>query len=178
MRQLTLREESILVVTVVLVVGYLGYQFIVQPLKDKSAQLSTQLVLLQTKLTKYQKTIRQADGLKSVHASLVKEFEQNKSTEQMSSSILAEIEKASQDFDLQISDLKPQKNKEEDSINTFSVSLTINSDFLDIVEFLYTLQSQPYYYHVDEVRFDKSVRRDSNLVTTNLVLSKMLISPK
>ena len=57
----------------------------------------------------------------------------------------------------------------------FAVRLTMNSEFLDIVRFLYTLQQSPYFFDVEEAEFKRSAKRGQGGVTTHLVLGKDFI---
>ena len=87
-------------------------------------------------------------------------------------SILAEIEGVSAQLHLQIANLSPKRVQESDLYNRFSVSLTIDGNFVDILEFLHILQSDPHLFDVEEARFDKGMQAAAASVKTSLVLGK------
>ena len=71
-------------------------------------------------------------------------FKQSASNEGTMSSILSEIEAAAADLKLQIANLTPKRVKETNFSNRFSVSLSIDGDFMDILQFLHRLQGEPH----------------------------------
>jgi len=174
-KRLTKREQKIFIVTLVLILGYIGNNLLVKPLKEKILSLDQAIVAEEIRLKKNQRIIGQAKALSEDYNAYLNNFKQSKTNEQVMSSILSEIEEVAGELELRISDLKPKRVKRGEYYNRFSVSLTIDSDFVDIIHFLYILQKQPHLFDVEEVRFDKGSRRRSSTMKTQLVLGKMLI---
>ena len=154
---------------------YISYNFAVKPLQEKIVFTETRIDKARMKLRKYKRTIRNARKVSTDYNYYRDTFKQTGKDEQVMSSILSEIEEVARKLDLRISDLKPKRVKKEDLYNRFSVSLTINSEFPDIIKFLYTLQRQPHLFNVEELRFDKQTRRRAATIKTRLVLGKILI---
>ncbi len=173
-RKLTKREQAIAVVCFIFIIVYMVYIGVYRPLNSKVAQINAQIISQETKLKKNLKIIKEAQGLEDEYKAYLGNFAQSKPNEQVMSSILSEIEGSANKLGLRISDLKPKRVQKNDYYNQFSVSLTIDSHFEDIIYFLYTLQNEPYNFNVDEIRFDQGARSKGNM-KSNVVLSKILI---
>lgn len=175
MRPLTKREKYILVFCLVMIVGLGAYNFIFKPFSEAIENVGKKIESQQKKLRSNQRIIQKAKAVKRDYENYVAGYKQSKSNEQAMSALLSEIEEAANQLQLRIADLKPQKVKENDFYNQFSVSLTIDSDFGSVLQFLYTLQNKPHLLNVEEIQFEKGSQRNSSSVKTNLVLSRILI---
>ena len=174
-RRLTKREQRILVMCLMLVGSYGGYNWVYKPIEAKSLELQADIESQQKKLSESLRTVRKAGRVGRDYDHYLEKFKQNKTNEQVMSSILSEIEDVAGQLKLQIADLKPMRVKSGEYYNRFSVSLTIDSEFKEIVQFLYQLQQDPHLFAVDELRFDKGAQRKTSVVKTRLTLSKILI---
>jgi Tfp pilus assembly protein PilO len=154
---------------------FASYKGVIEPMRQKVQDIDLQIEAQLKKLKKNQKTISKADAIQSEYAGYIERFSQVGTNEQTMSAALSEIEKTAGEMSLKISDLKPNKVKSQGSYNRFSVSLTIDGGLEDILRLLYTLQSEPYFYTVDELRFDKSSRQNHPSMKTRIVLTKILI---
>ena len=174
-RRLSARELKILIVSSVLAATYIGYILLVKPAKEKLTVLDEEIAVQQRRLAKSALEIKKAEDMEKTLAVYEQKFKQPASNEGTMSSILSEIEAVAADRQLQIANLTPKRVKETDISNRFSVSLTIDGDFLDILQFLHTLQSEPHLFDVEEARFDKGTRQQSTSVKASLVLGKTFI---
>lgn len=174
-RRLTRREQKIMVICFTLVLVYGGYNGIYKPFMEKAAQLDADIIRQQSRLSKETRSLRQSGEMQSAYENFRAQFKQDKTNEQVMSAILSEIEEVASELDLRISDLKPKRVQNENFYNRFSVSLTIDSDFPKVMEFLYYLQKDPHLFDVEEVRFDKGSRRRSSEIKTSLVLGRILV---
>lgn len=174
-KRLTQREQAIALVTVILLGILVSYYVVIKPLHEKKFLLEKKMTEQHKQLKKNLKLIQEAEELKKEYTPYLEKFKQQKPNEQVMSGILSEIEAAAAGLDLQISDLKPKRVKEEGEYNQFSVSLTIDSSFVNIVHFLHILQSEPHLFEVEEVEFDKGSQRKSETMKTRLVLTRVLI---
>jgi len=174
-RHLTKREKVILAVCVAAVVGYPGYVGFIVPMQNKSKLLDGRIKKQEKKLRESLRVLRKADVAKSDFDVYNEKFKQNGTNEAVMSSIISEIEAVAANIELGISDMKPKRVKKEENFNIFSVSLTLDSEFVDVVKFLYILQKDPHYFDVEEIRFDRGSRRRKSSLKASLVLSKVLI---
>jgi len=174
-RRLSPREKKIFVACVIMIFAYFGYHALIRPLKERIAVIDGKIESQQRKITAHLRIIKKAEAMEKTYAEIISRYKQDKSNDQVMTAIFTEVEQAAGELGLRISDLKPQRVKKGDNYNRFSVSLTINSEFIEIMEFLHKLQEEPHSFYVDEARFDKSGKRDSTELKTRLVLSKVLI---
>ncbi len=177
-RRLTEREQNILVVCLAFVFIYLGYYGVYLPLKEHMEGLDHKIEAEQRKLEKNLKILDKSKSLDSEYNEFIKNFKQDKPNEQVMSSILSELEDVAGQLNLHISDMKPNIINNHDFYNRFSISLTIDSEFVTIVQFLHILQNPPHLFTVDELRFDNSIQRDSKTIKTTLVLAKIFLLNK
>ena len=174
-RRFTIREQKIVLIFLLAIIGNGSYYGLIRPLNEKIASLDTEIAKKKKKLKNNLGVIKKSQGVDKEYATLIEQFQQTKSNEQVMSAIIAEIEGVAGELQLQISDLKPKRVKREDTNNRFSVSLDIDSQFVDIIQFLHKLQSQPHYFAVEEAHFDNSFRGKNTSMKIQLVLSKVLI---
>ena len=175
MRRLTQREQFIGILCVLMIVMYGGYNGVVKPLQDRIEETDERIELKRSQLNKNRRMIRKSTVQNGSYDAYREKFRQTKSVEQVMSAMISEIEEAAANLELKIVELKPNRVRKSDFYNQFSVNVSINSAFVDIVQLLYVLQSDPYFYDIEEVRFDKGSRKKSDTLKVRLVLSKILL---
>jgi len=174
-KKLTGREQVILALCIAVLSVYVGLNAVVKPLRDKIELVDREIHTYQKSMSMSMLTVQKAQELEQQYNKYLGQFKQIKTDEQVMALILSEIEEISDKFGLLISEMKPKKVKREKQFNKFSVSLTINSELIDMLRFLHILQGQPHLFDLDEARFDVTLRRKSSNIRTHLVLSKILI---
>ena len=174
-RRLSARELKILIVSLLLASIYIGHTLLVKPAKEKFIEMDEEIAAQQRRLAKTSAEIKKAGSLEKSWEVYEQKFKQSASNEGTMSSILSEIEAVAADLKLQIANLTPKKVKESELSNRFSVSLTMDGSFMDVVQFLHTLQSEPHLFEVEEARFDKGTRQESASVKASMVLGKTFI---
>ena len=174
-KRLTKREQQIFIVCAATGVIFVVYAGIGKPFQEKVSSLDDET---QASVSRYQKSLRTVHKAKDVNEKYnyyLSHFKQDKSNDQVMSSVVSEIRQVAEELQLHISDLKPNRVKTEEFFNRFAVSLTIDSDFPGITKFLFNLQKEPHLFEVDELYFDKGARTNVNAIKARLVLSKVLI---
>ena len=174
-RRLTKREQKIFILCVVLAVVYFIYNFLVKPARGKLAMLDQEIVAQNRRLAKNAAAMQRAHALETTIEFYEQKFKQSRSNEETISSILAEIEAVATQLHLQIANLTPKRVQEANLYKRFLVNLTMDGNFMDILQFVHILQSEPHFFDVEEVRFDKGMREQTASVKTNLVLGKTFI---
>ncbi len=154
---------------------YVGTHALVRPLRERNVLLDHSIEAQQRKLDQSLRIIHKAEAVARKYDPYLKRFRQSKSNEQVMSSILAEIEEVAGGLNLRISNLKPNKVKKGEFYNRFSVSLSMESDFLGIMNFLYILQNEPHVFHVEEVHFEKAPAMNTTTLRIQIVLGKIFI---
>ena len=174
-RRLSARELKILIVSLFLALTYAGYILLVKPAQERFAALDEEIDAQQRRLAKNSAEIKKTGVTERILADYEHKFKQSASNEGTMSSILSEIEAVAADLKLQIANLAPKRVKETNIANRFSVSLTIDGNFMDVLQFLHTLQSEPHLFDVEEARFDKGTRQQTTSVKASLVLRKTFV---
>ena len=173
--RLSAREQNILIVCTVLVTAYFSYHFMIMPLKERSENLDRMIEAEIREIKKYKQAISMGEAQDTGYVALIEGYQQQGSNEQVMSNILQEIEQVARGLGLNISDLKPQRVREQAFFNQFSISLRIDSSLPEIVKFIHAVQSRPHNFDVQDLRFDKSSRRNEDALKTTLVLQKTLV---
>lgn len=169
------REKKIFGICLAVVFLAVFYNGLIVPLQGEVNSLHQEIALQKKQLDKSFRVIQKAAKLNTQYDRYWERFGKAGSGEEVVSSILSEIEKVARTHELHIAELKPQKIKHNELDDQFSVHLTMNSELIDVIRFLYTLQQAPYLFDVEEVEFKKSARRKQGKITTRLVLGKTFI---
>ncbi|HOY09727.1 MAG TPA: type 4a pilus biogenesis protein PilO [Candidatus Omnitrophota bacterium] len=172
--QFSAREKKVLIVSLALLSVYLVKTWVVEPVQTRAEWLDRQIRNTEQKLLTASRTIRKSQVVQRRYKVLLDNYRQNRSNEEVMSGILTEIEAIAAGNSLSISDLKPNKPKIINYYKEFSVSLVLEGDFTQVMEFIFKLQKEPYDYFVDEAEISKHSPRTSGL-RCRFVLSKVLI---
>jgi len=174
-RLLSVREQKIFIVCVSVVLTAVFYNGLVVPLQRESGGLDEEITVRRQELKRDGRIIQKARQVQVRHDAYLNRFGKQGTSEEAVSSFLSDIEKVAGRLKLTIGELKPRKVVRHEWDDRFSVKLTFNSDFVDIVHFLYTVQQEPYLFDVEEVEFNKLSRRNQGGIATSLVLGKSFI---
>ncbi len=173
-RDFTKRERNIFIVLMALLVFFYLMQLVIKPLYVENISLDQSINIKLKTLKKELKKIEKSKLIEQKYRAFLSTFSQKKSEEEIMSEFLSSIEVVSRKMNLSISDLKPNKIKKEELVNYFSVSLTINSQLDDVINFLSVMQSSPHFLNVEEIKFERMLQRQKTFVKTRISLSKIL----
>jgi len=174
MRKMTKREQKILMICGVLFVTYVSYNLIWKSFRIKSEIVSQKIRKGEKRLKKNLEIMRHQKVVLEEYSEYVNTFKQEMTDEEQMSSIIAQLEAMTQKHKLPFSEMKPQKVNTVDFYKVFPVSLKMDGNLDQINRFLYDLQKEPYFFHVDKLRLEKKSRQKSFL-NVSLVLSKLLL---
>lgn len=173
--RLTKRELTIAIICLIFALAYGTLYGVIKPFYANQEELAQEIDAKKSLLRKYMETIDRADSLKRKYQDFLNQFRQNDNNDQVMTQLLSQIEKQASQLGLRISDLKPQRVKKEKFYNRFSVSLSLDSSVVDITKFLYTLQTEPYLFYVDEFTIEKGMQQQNDSVKTHLVVSRIYV---
>ena len=163
LRNLSKRETIILSICILLVLGYLGFNFIFEPLKAKINNLNTDISIKELKLKKSYKILNQKETVEPVYKKYADYLKQKDADEQEMSALLSEIEAITGKIDIRISDMKPLRVKAIDFYKKFSVELEAEGLLDNLTKFIHTLQSQPHFLKVERLRLERRSMRTDKL---------------
>ncbi|MBF0483098.1 MAG: type 4a pilus biogenesis protein PilO [Candidatus Omnitrophica bacterium] len=176
MRRLNQREKAIFSICLVLALVYAGYNLVFKPLEARKEQVSDAITVQTKRLHKNIKSLQESADSDDKYGKLVEQYKQKVGNEQVMSEMITDIQAESKQMSLNIADLKPQKERIDGQFTQFSVSLTLDSSFADMVKFLEVLQDEKNNFEVDEISFEKGNSRTNSLLRVRLVLSRIFIT--
>lgn len=175
-RTLIQREKNILVIAVIISVVYFFYLIVILPLKKKSDSLDKIIHVKQQTLRKNIAVIQKAEGLGREYDPFLEVFHQAGTNEQLMSTFLKKVESLAGEHHLYITEIKPNKIKESEYFNYFSINLSFEGKFDDLIHFFYDVQSRPHLFNVGEMRiFRESGPSSPSQVKARCVLNKIAI---
>lgn len=172
MISLSSRERNIFVACVAVVLVFIGYSLVYEPLSVKNSDLSGQLKAMQAELTASMRIIKKAKRYQARHESYMTKFRQKVSDDEVMTSMLTLIDQEAAKLDVRILELKPRQVRKEELVNNFSVSVSLEGPMTEVVKMLYALESAPHFFNVEEARFDQHYQKASSL-QCQLILSKI-----
>ena len=174
-RRLTKREQIITAVTIAVLAGLFifnsGTDGLVSPFEQIDQDTAVQKELYLKGLEK----LEQTNAINHEYLMLKNKFLQNTTDEQFVSGMIQSIESVAQRLGLQISQLKPAPKREGDYYAQFSISLSMESELLPVMEFIHQLQSEPYLMDVEQLKIERKNLRASQEMSFQLVLSQIAV---
>lgn len=170
LRALSIREKIILSICALLILSYLGVNFIFEPLKARIDGLNNRIGLAELKLKKSNKIIDYQESVENNYKKYAELIKQKANDEQEMSALLSEIESITKEIKISISDMKPSRVRAVDFYKKFSIELEAEGLLEDLTKFIHTLQSQPHFLKIERMRLERRSMR------TNTLKSSILIS--
>lgn len=168
------RERNIFWVFLV-VCGIFGvYAGIYRPAATRAVQIETDMAQAKRKLAEQNKIIQKARNLGAKFKEDMESLRQTTANEQVMSSILSEIETAANGLTVRVTEMKPQGTQKEDFYNKFAVSLTVDGNLKEILQFVHTLQGASHNLTVSQFSLERAFQGSSEMLA-KLVVNKILI---
>ncbi len=173
-RPLSKRESKIFIFCIFMIFIYVSYQFVYKPIEKKSKVLEGKIFKTQRRLKKNTKVLQRESVVQKKHKKYIVRFKQSLSNQEEMNRIFSEVEKVARESNVKIIDMKPNKIKEIDFYKVFSVNIQTQGSMDLISKFLYVLESDPYYFRIDEMNLEKRSTRTS-YIKCRIVVSRLLI---
>ncbi len=172
--RLSPREIKIASVTAVLIMIYVGFNFVFKPIKLKEAALDEEIRAEIKILNKDLLAVKKEKQLKKDYESLLSPFRQQNSDEEEMSVLLSQMQTLATQTGLRIVDIKPQKNRKTEFCKFLPLSLSLEGYYSDVIRFFYVVQAPPYSLGVDEL-FLEFKPSQHNVLSCRIDLSRILI---
>jgi len=177
MKKLNSRETLIFIITLVLAVLFIVYQFVAKPMSEGAVDINDRLRVDQSKLIKAHQMVAQKAVVQARYQNLVSLIGMVDSEEAQMPTIVSKIEAAARESNIHIANIQPQKSVIQKEVSFLGVELEIDGQWLDIVQFLYLLQQQPNFYFINELNLEK-YSDTTNSLHGRIVISRMcLVNP-
>ena len=169
------RERVIFGVFLFVLGVYVCVYGLIKPLQNKNVHVSGQIEAVQRDIQRAERTIRKATAIAVDDKYIDENFAQKQPDQQTLAEMMSTIEGQANALGLTIADLKPRTVESETYFKRFAVSLTIDSEFDQVIEFLHRLQSLPYLFELREVQFNRGPRKQTDRLKTRVVLGKIFV---
>ena len=177
MKKLSRREILILIITLVLAVFFIAYQFVIKPMHEGAVDINERLRAQKELLMKARQMAAQKPLIEARYQNLVNMIGGADSDEAQMPTIISKIEAAARESNVHIANIQPQRSVVQKQARFLAVELEIDGQWLDIVQFLFLLQQQPNFYFINELNLEKYSDMTSSL-RGRIVISRMcLVNP-
>lgn len=173
MINLSNRERKIALTLIVFMFVFIGYQFVYLPSIAKEDQLILKSEAVRNNIKEINSRIQSNNFLQENNSALIKKFQQQGSDEQVMSELLVEVEKLSQRLGMRIANLKPNRTKNHDAYNSFSLSLNVDGSLTEIMQFISELEGEDHLLIIDEFQLTKKSPSIEDL-NCQLIISRNL----
>ncbi len=175
--KLNLREIRIMVIALGLIIFFIVYKIIINPIHEGSIDINDRLLLDQEQLIKANQLVAQKAQIEARYKKLVGLIGVVDSEEAQVPTIISKIEASARESNIHIANIQPQKSAVQKEAKFLAVELEIDGQWLDIVHFLYLLQRQPNFYFINELNLEK-YSGAINSLRGRIVISRMcLVNP-
>lgn len=174
MKKLKPRETVILIITIILAILFMAYQFVIKPVQEGAIDINDQLRLDQDKILKAREMVAEGPQTDARYRNLVNLIGLNDSDEAQMPTIVSKIESAARENNIHIGNIQPQKSDVGKEVTFLGVEVEIDGQWLDIVQFLNSLQQSPNLYFINELNLEK-YSDTANSLRGRIVVSRMCL---
>jgi len=168
------RERMILFFLIGLLAVYGGYLYGYVPVLARLDNLDRKIRVARRRLAKNRQVIARVKESGQEVEKVLKRYWQRQPDEEVMAGMLSAIEQEARDIGILVADLKPRKGKKLDLYNHFSVSLAVEGDMTDVLQFVYRLQAQPHGFDIDDIRISRKSSR-AQALRGQMILSALTI---
>lgn len=172
----TARERAIVVLFVLVCCLYGAYKMVYRPFISQEQQLRDEMRQTRRKLSEQRKIIIKDQQMPQGLRQGIEAIIQSGSNEEVMSGLLAELESAARSMNIRVTEIKPQGTVKEGEYNTFTVSLTIDGRFHDLMAYVHLLQAPDLDLHVAQLNLEKMTSAPGVLLA-RIVVKRNLIRP-
>lgn len=173
-RRLNPREKFFAAIIIFLLFVWLLGNVILQPALRISSYMTSEVQSTQGRLNKDRHLIAEGPVMEGEYAAYLAFFRQTQGDEATMSLLLSQIESTAGQIHLPVLEIKPQKVKQMDFYNDFSINLTIEEEFDKVFHFLYDIQNAPFLFNVEELHLEKTPLKE-NFIKCTLTLNRRLL---
>jgi len=174
---LSKREKVFLGCALTAVIGLALQQIVALPLMDVAAAIDRKVLEAEKALAATSALAAETRALKNEHEQFAEGRLQDSSDGHVMSGMLAELENIAGSSGIKITDMKPDRVKNAEFYNRFSVNMVLYGSFHHIVEFVHTAQIAPHQFLVKDLTVSRRSSTESELKCT-LELSRILFLPE
>ncbi len=171
------RREKTIAWICALVVGITAHwQWVDEPLRGQAKKLQD---LIEGGVRIQKRDLLRIEAAKALRPRYEQELQplrQQTSDEEEMSTLLTQVEGLTNELNLKITEMKPQKVHQFPAHKIFSINLALDGTLVDIVHFLHKIKEDHYRLRVEEFLLESKLPAQPNL-TCRIQLSRLLIKP-
>lgn len=175
MKKLNQRELIILALTVLMILAYGVFQFVIKPIQEGSEDIDSRITVAERKLAKNMAVINQAPALEAEYERLINYLGKASSEGAEASAMVARLEAAAREAGVHIANMQPQRAISKDILRIFPMELIIEGKWAKVVRFIYLVQAKPNLFNIDELNLEKYSDTASDL-RGRLLLSRVKVA--
>ncbi len=157
------REQAIFLILIVLLTVFGVYRFGYVPVTERIRVLDQKRRTAVSRLVKNRQIIARARRSEEEFQVVLEKYRQGLTDEEFMAGMLSVIEKEAQGIGVLVADVKPRKGKKLEGYNRFSVSLAVEGDMVDVLNFVYRLQAPPNGLDIDDIQIRRKSSRAQDL---------------
>ncbi|MBF0533052.1 MAG: hypothetical protein HQL23_08170 [Candidatus Omnitrophica bacterium] len=175
MRPINQREKYFAAIVAALLLVWGAVCLIAQPLWREKEEVSRSIRGQQKQMAESRQTIAKEKKFLPRYQFYWNAFKQKGTDEETISVFVSEIEKAANQIDLRIMELKPQKKETRGLVSVYSLNLSFESDYLKLLKFLDLLQQNPNFFDIEDCSITKKANKSSPELQIDIKLSRIFI---
>lgn len=168
------REKNIFLILITVCAVYGIYLGVYQTIVLKRQQVVDDIAQARKQWSEQAKVIRRAQGMTAKFSGDMQSFRQTGANEAVMSSILAEIGAAANGMNIRVTEIKPLETKKEDFYNKFTVSLTVDGELKDVLQFVHALQGSSHNFTVSQLSLERAFQ-GSHQMLAKLAVNRVLV---
>lgn len=171
---LTKRERTIAIITIVSVVAFLFYTQVIERIAKKWIYLDKEIVSKSIKLKKDFKLLSKKNVLEEEYKNYLSSIKSGLSEEEEAANVLTDIENLAKKNSLFIINIKPSPTLDTLSYKEIIFEISAESSVDELVKFIYDLQSLKKLMKVKKLSLSAKTSESSSIKST-LYLTKIII---
>jgi Tfp pilus assembly protein PilO len=177
MKKLSKREALIFIITLGLAVFFTVYQFVIKPMHEGAMDIDDQLRVAKDRLVKTRQMAAQKPRVEAQYQHLLDLVGVADSEDVQMPTVISKIEAAARDSNIHIANIQPQRSIIQPAAKFLVVELEIDGQWVDIAQFLQSLQQPPNFYFIDDLNLEK-YSGETDSLRGRIVISRMfLVNP-
>jgi len=172
LNNLSKREKRILLLTVLVGSLSLTYIMVVEPLFKRFNELNSEIMLKKRKLQKIYALLGHKDKIEAEYEKIIKADVKDASDEEIIANILKQIETSAKDSGVQLSNIRPERIRQEDYYKRLSIEVNAEAPINALFKFIYKLETSPALLKIERLQITPS-RRQEGFVESTFIITKI-----
>ena len=176
-KKLSQREQGILIVTIVVVITFGVYHWVIGPMRAEGENIDERINMARRHLASSNKVIATSSQVDQEYTRLLDLIGASGPEGQETSFIISAVESAAAEAGVHINNMQPQRVVTKEGYHVFSVQLSVDSQWSSMAKFLYIVQSPPNVLNVEDMSLERYSDTTGSL-RGQLTLARVRVIPQ